>query len=48
MIVLILIIAGIVLTALQAFNVPSSRVSLGWLGLSLWGVAYLIASRGLA
>ncbi len=44
--VLILVVAGIVLTALAGFNVPA-RVSLGWIGVSLWGLAYLISSRGL-
>ncbi len=48
MIVLILIVLALVLFGLSAFNVPSSRVSLGWAGAFCLTLAYLVSSRGLA
>lgn len=38
----VLVLLGVILCALAAFGVPSSRVSLGWLGITLFGLAWLI------
>jgi hypothetical protein len=45
MLTLFLMIAALVLLILAAFNVPSSRVNLGWLGLACWCLAVLLAGR---
>ena len=37
--VLGLVITAVILFALAAAQVPSGRVSLGWLGLSLWALS---------
>jgi len=47
MLTLFLMIAALVLLILAAFNVPSSRVNLGWLGLACWCLAVLLAGRTL-
>jgi hypothetical protein len=39
---LILFIIGLVLFMLAALNIPSSRVSLGWLGAFCFGLGLLI------
>ena len=39
----ILMLLAFIMLLLQALNVPTSRVSLGWLGLSLWALSILIA-----
>ncbi|MES3001363.1 MAG: hypothetical protein V4787_11790 [Pseudomonadota bacterium] len=36
---LLFMIVAIVLLLCAAFGVPSTRVSLGWLGLALWAIA---------
>lgn len=38
----ILLVFAFVLLALAAFNVPSTRVSLGWAGLACWCLSLLI------
>lgn len=38
----ILIVAGLVCLFLAAINVPSPRVSLGWLGLFLLGLTLVV------
>lgn len=35
-IVLVLVIIAIILLALAAFNVPTGKVSIGWLGLAFY------------
>jgi hypothetical protein len=42
--VLLLLVAGIVLCLVQAFAVSLGRVAPGWLGLALFGLAYLLAT----
>jgi len=43
----ILLVFALVLCILAALNVPSSRVSLGWAGMSFF-VAYWLFARGLS
>jgi len=38
----VLVLLGVILCALAAFGVPSNRVSLGWLGVTLFGIAWLL------
>ena len=42
MLTLILLIGGFVCVVLAAFNVPSTKVSLGWLGVVCLMLAYLL------
>ncbi len=37
-----LLIAALVLLLLQSFNVPSGKVSLGWLGMACWVLSLLL------
>ena len=39
---LFIIVAALVFLFLAAFNVPSGRVSFGWLGMSLWLLSTVI------
>ena len=39
---LILMIAAVVFLFLAAFNVPTSRVSPGWMGMALWGLSIVL------
>jgi hypothetical protein len=39
---LILVLAGIICTTLQAFGVSPARVSLGWLGLAFYMAAGIV------
>jgi hypothetical protein len=39
----LLLIVAIILLALQAFGVNAPRVSLGWLGLAVWGLSLLVS-----
>lgn len=41
----ILLLFALVLTTLAAFNIPSSRVNLGWLGLASATLALLLWQR---
>jgi hypothetical protein len=38
----LLLLVAIILLGLQAFGVNASRVSLGWLGLTLWALSLLV------
>ena len=40
----VLVLLGVVMCALAAANVPSSRVNFGWVGLTLFGLAWLLSS----
>lgn len=42
MLILFLLVLGVVLLILAGLNVPSSRVSLGWLGLASLAIVYLL------
>jgi len=39
----LLLLAAIILLALQAFGVNAPRVSLGWLGLALWALSTAVS-----
>lgn len=40
----IFVLVAVVLFGLAAFGVPSSKVSLGWLGLMFWALAHLFGN----
>ena len=43
MLTLILLIAAVICLGLAAFGVPVRRIHLGWLGLALFVLTYLVA-----
>lgn len=45
MLTTILLVFAFVCLVLAAFNVPQTRVNLGWLGLSFWVLSILLAGR---
>lgn len=44
LLILFLLVVGIVLCLVQAFSVSLGRVAPGWIGLALFGLAYLLSS----
>ena len=43
---LALVIVAVILFVLQACNVPSGPVSLGWLGLAFWSASTIVGQVG--
>ena len=46
MLILILLIASVICLALAAFGVPAGRVHLGWLGMALFVLTFLVPKLG--
>lgn len=46
MLTVILLLAALVCFLLAAFGVPTSRVSIGWIGLACWVLVPLLAAIG--
>jgi hypothetical protein len=44
MLATILMVFAFVLLALAAFNIPSTRVNLGWAGMACWALSILAGS----